>query len=100
MGLEEEDYSGRLCPLFEQRCGSESVGGGGDQRKTGGSGGIRGKKFLAAAQPEAENMERFSRHSVTSHPFSPVIILPRAEDTLRLSGTRALLLAQRCVWLP
>lgn len=46
MGLEEEDYSGRLCPLSEQRCGGESGGG------------VRGwgageKKFLAAAQPEA-----------------------------------------------
>lgn len=32
-------------------------------------------------------MWRFPRHRVTSHPFSPVIILPLAEDTRRLPGT-------------
>lgn len=49
--------------------------------------GIREKKLLTAAQPEAQNMRRVPRHRVTSHPFSPVIILPLAEHTRRLSGT-------------
>lgn len=68
MASEEENHSGRFCPLFEQRRRADE-------------GGVRGKKFLTAAQPEAQNMWRFPRQSVTS--LSSVIILPLAEHTCR-----------------
>ena len=84
MGSEKENHSGRLCPLFKQY---HRGGGGRGVEEEPGEEGIRGKKFLTAAQPEAQNMWRSSRHRVTSHPSSPVIILPLAEHTRRLSGT-------------
>lgn len=49
--------------------------------------GIRQKKFLTAAQPEAPRTRgAFSRRRVTRHPLSPVIILPLAEHTRHLPG--------------
>lgn len=92
-----KNRSGHLCPLFKQSHsgGKENllmvvcvfvclgVGGG----VVPGEEGMREKKLLTAAQPEAQNMRRIPRHHVTSHPFSPVIILPLAEHTCRLSSS-------------
>lgn len=70
--------------VFVLCLNSATVGGMGEP----GEERIREKKFLTAAQPEAQNMCHFFRHRVTSHPSSPVIILPLKEHTRRLSGTK------------
>lgn len=68
-------------------CLNRATAGGEEWRRGPGEERIREKKLLTAAQPEAQNMRRVPHHRVTSHPFSPVIILPLTEHTRRLSGT-------------
>lgn len=59
MGLEEEDYSGRLCPLSEQRCGG---------RKWWGSSGVGGRREEVSCSCPAGGPKIWSAFLVSASP--------------------------------
>lgn len=86
-----KNHSGRLCPLFKQcHRGEGRVVGGGEGLRRGGTSGREDKREEVSHSCPAWGPKIRGAFLVTASPASrssPVIILPLAEHTRRLSGT-------------